>query len=79
MEQFNDAEPSVKERINYFFCLAYPPLWLLKKELGEKFLNIGSAASALQLFEELEMWEECIECYRAMNKEKKATIFSSFH
>lgn len=40
----------------------------------EKFLKLGVVVSALQIFEELEMWEEIIECYKIMGKDKKVFL-----
>ena len=58
--------------MKFFFSLPYPTRWDLKKELAERFLNLGAAVSALQIFEEMEMWEDMIDCYRVMEKFKKA-------
>eukprot|EP01114_Cavostelium_apophysatum_P020915 TRINITY_DN7150_c0_g1_i1.p1 TRINITY_DN7150_c0_g1~~TRINITY_DN7150_c0_g1_i1.p1 ORF type:complete len:399 (+),score=122.42 TRINITY_DN7150_c0_g1_i1:1246-2442(+) len=58
--------------MDYFFQLPFPSYWDLKRELGLKFLGMGIAASALQTFEELELWDEVIQCYQVMDKPKKA-------
>jgi tetratricopeptide (TPR) repeat protein len=74
----NDLEKdtSVAVRMKYIHLVAYPPQILMKKELGQKWLTIGSAASAQKLFEELEMWEEIVDCYvvRNMRDEAEALI-----
>lgn len=74
VDQFNDDHTTspIPQRINYSFSLPFPPLWELKRELGKRYLGLGVAASALQIFEELEMWDEIIDCYRIMDKTKKA-------
>ena len=76
VDQFSDAtltvqkegekEPTIPQRCKYIFAIAYPSFWELKRELGARFLEMGAAATALQIFEELEMWDEIIECYQIM-------------
>jgi tetratricopeptide (TPR) repeat protein len=58
--------------LEYLFCLSYPTYWELSLELGERYLSMGAAASALQIFEEFEAWEKIIDCYRLLGKLKKA-------
>eukprot|EP01117_Protostelium_nocturnum_P015200 TRINITY_DN5862_c0_g1_i2.p1 TRINITY_DN5862_c0_g1~~TRINITY_DN5862_c0_g1_i2.p1 ORF type:complete len:850 (+),score=321.86 TRINITY_DN5862_c0_g1_i2:69-2552(+) len=82
VDQFSDAtltvqkegekEPTIPQRCKYIFVIAYPSFWELKRELGARFLEMGAAATALQIFEELEMWDEIIECYQIMGKNQKA-------
>eukprot|EP01116_Phalansterium_solitarium_P024129 TRINITY_DN8746_c0_g1_i1.p1 TRINITY_DN8746_c0_g1~~TRINITY_DN8746_c0_g1_i1.p1 ORF type:complete len:798 (+),score=187.39 TRINITY_DN8746_c0_g1_i1:56-2449(+) len=72
VEQYVDDEPSVAERMRYLLALPFPPRWLLKREVGETFLGLGAASSALQVFEELQLWEDVIDCYRALEQTKKA-------
>jgi len=71
VDQFAEDDTEVNKRLPYFFSISYPPLWKLKKELGEQYLAIGAAASALQIFEELELWDHMIQCYMIMEKLKK--------
>ena len=72
VDQFKEPEPEVSERIGSFFLVLFPPIWELKRELGERYFSLGATASALELFQELESWENIIDCYRIMNKNKKA-------
>lgn len=37
---------------------------------------MGAAATALQIFQELEMWDDIIQCYITMEKSKKVMISS---
>ncbi len=59
------------------FALAFPCRLTLQKELGERFLSMGMAASALQIFEQFEMWENVITCYRVMGKDKKVRVHTA--
>jgi len=67
-----EKEYDASIRMKYLHLLAFPPNFKLKKELGKRWLQIGSVDSALQLFEPLEMWEEVIECYQVKGDDKKA-------
>ncbi|PRP83998.1 hypothetical protein PROFUN_08595 [Planoprotostelium fungivorum] len=62
----------VGERLRYFFTLDFPSRWNAKREMGKRFLALGAAATAREIFEELEMWDEVIQCYRVMDQDTKA-------
>ena len=72
VEQYHDTDPSAAERLRYVFATAYPNYVHLQKELGTLELSLGIAASALQVFERLEMWEQVVMCYRIQGKLKRA-------
>eukprot|EP01112_Ceratiomyxa_fruticulosa_P016222 TRINITY_DN4866_c0_g1_i1.p1 TRINITY_DN4866_c0_g1~~TRINITY_DN4866_c0_g1_i1.p1 ORF type:complete len:867 (-),score=209.56 TRINITY_DN4866_c0_g1_i1:264-2864(-) len=72
VDQFSLEDPPIEKRSPNFWVLNFPPLWELKKEMGDFFVALGAASTALQVFEALEVWESVIECYRIMDKPKKA-------
>lgn len=80
VEQFYDEEKDlgkephsvIRDRAKYLFALAFPNRLILQRELGDRFLTMGMAASALKIFEQFELWENVITCYRIMNKQNKA-------
>ena len=45
---------------------------LLRKELGEQFVAAGLVGAAMELFEELELWDALILCYRLLHKNVQA-------
>ena len=45
---------------------------LLRKELGEQFVAAGLVGAAMELFEELELWDALIMCYRLLQKNVQA-------
>eukprot|EP01098_Paradermamoeba_levis_P013375 TRINITY_DN6089_c0_g4_i1.p1 TRINITY_DN6089_c0_g4~~TRINITY_DN6089_c0_g4_i1.p1 ORF type:complete len:794 (-),score=249.56 TRINITY_DN6089_c0_g4_i1:18-2399(-) len=71
VDQYGDADGS-SERLTYYFQLPFPFTWELKRELGVRFMALGVLRSSLQLFEELEIWDEIIKCYLLLDKKEKA-------
>ncbi|OLY85587.1 TPR repeat-containing protein C19B12.01 [Smittium mucronatum] len=62
----NEADSS--ERLTYFFQLALPSIWDLKKELANRLMSIGAIRSALDIFESLMMWDETVSCYQILEQ-----------
>jgi tetratricopeptide (TPR) repeat protein len=75
-DQFNEVE-SAKEypaqiRSKRIFQVLYPPLHRLKGEIGELYLSLGAAKSALAIFEELEMWSDAIAALQVCGEDERA-------
>ena len=45
---------------------------VLRKELGEQLVAAGLVGAAMTLFEELELWDALILCYRLLEKNVQA-------
>ncbi|KAI0562258.1 Tetratricopeptide repeat containing protein [Gracilaria domingensis] len=52
------------ERTVFLYGSSLPPRWELKKELAISFGRIGLVRSAMEIFEELEFWDELVDCHR---------------
>ncbi len=63
---------SAQERLRNIHGIVYPPRWDMLQDLAERYAKIGIVTSAAELFEELELWDEVVECYRLAGKENKA-------
>ncbi|OMJ30125.1 TPR repeat-containing protein [Smittium culicis] len=63
-----ENEAGFEERFSYFFSLALPSVWELKKELANRLLSIGAIRSALDIFESLMMWDEAVSCYQILEQ-----------
>jgi hypothetical protein len=50
---------------------------ILQKQLAELLLALGAIGSALQIYEELEMWEEAVACYQRLGKSEKVLYSTS--
>ncbi|KAM9953926.1 hypothetical protein ACTFIR_009033 [Dictyostelium discoideum] len=72
VDQYDDPTSSATERINAIYSTDYPARWDLEKEVAERFIGIGAAASAFEIFERLEMWDEAIKCLTFMGKNSRS-------
>jgi len=54
------------ERTVFSFASDIPPYWELKKELAVSLGKIGLVKSAMDIFKELEFWDELVDCHRLL-------------
>lgn len=52
------------ERLAFTFASGIPARWELKKELAISFGRLGLVKSAMEIFRELEFWDELVDCHR---------------
>lgn len=69
----NDTERfSVKQRFSYLFASTLIPRWDVKKQLGDLMVSLGMIKTALDLYLEIQAWDEVIGCYNHMELRHKA-------
>jgi len=66
-----DSAP-VQDRLRHLHSIVYPPRWDMLRDLAERYAKLGIVTSAAELFEEIELWDEVVECYRIAGKSNKA-------
>ncbi|KAL0950356.1 hypothetical protein HGRIS_010324 [Hohenbuehelia grisea] len=71
VDQMPTADSSITERLQYLHGLPLPSKWELESELALQFLRLGVVRSALEIFERLEMWEEVVKCWGALERPDK--------
>ncbi|KAI9057662.1 tetratricopeptide repeat domain 27 [Trametes sanguinea] len=72
VDQMPTADSTLTERLLYIHSILLPSKWEMERELAMRFLSIGVVKSALEIFERLEMWEEVVKCWQAMERPDKA-------
>jgi hypothetical protein len=75
-DQYNDRSPSSYERLKYYFSIDYPTIWNLKKIYAEAWMNFGAVMTAFDIFKEIDMYEECIQCLYIAGKNQRAQEFA---
>ena len=71
IDQMPTLDAPVAERLKYFHQLALPSKWDMRRELALRLVSLGVLKSALEILERLEMWEECVQCWQAMEQPQR--------
>lgn len=66
-----DSAPP-QDRLKHIHYIVYPPRWSAMRDLAERYAKMGIVTSAAEIFEDIELWDEVVECYRRAGKEHKA-------
>ena len=74
IDQMPTSDSTTSERLLYFHSISLPSRWEMEKELAQRFLSLGVVKSALEIFERLEMWEEVVKCYGALDKPERGIV-----
>ena len=70
-ESVEDSAPP-QERLQNLHSIVYPPRWAMLRDLAERYAKLGVVTTAAELFEEIELWDEVVECYRHAGKLSQA-------
>ena len=55
-------------RISLIYTLPLPPRWKVRARLASLLQSLGCIQSASEIYGELEMWEELVQCFRSQGK-----------
>ena len=72
VDQMPTADSALSERLLYVHAIPLPSKWEMERELALRYLSLGVVKSALEIFERLEMWEEVVKCWQAMERRDQA-------
>ena len=57
-----------------YITTVYPAQYELKRDLAFRYLRSCVYASALNLFQELQLWDEVVNCYQLLQKPHRAEM-----
>ncbi|GKY92056.1 hypothetical protein MPSEU_000177100 [Mayamaea pseudoterrestris] len=66
-ESIDESAP-VQDRLKMIHCLVYPPRWVMIQDLADRYASLGIVTSAAELFLDIEMWDDVVDCYRRAGK-----------
>ncbi|XP_020581812.1 tetratricopeptide repeat protein 27 homolog isoform X2 [Phalaenopsis equestris] len=72
VEAIYESVPMAAQRVQLAFCVYTPTISALRKEYGELCVGCGMVGEALNIFEDLELWDNLIYCYRLLDKKAAA-------
>ncbi|KAG2668551.1 hypothetical protein I3760_15G165800 [Carya illinoinensis] len=72
VQRICDPSLGVAQRIPFCFGVYSPTIPALRKEYGELLVRCGLSGEAVKIFEDLELWDNLIFCYRLMEKKAAA-------
>lgn len=70
-ESIEESAP-VQDRLRNLHIIVYPPRWSMLADLAERYAAMGIVTSAAEIFADIEMWDEVVECYTRAGKSSKA-------
>ncbi|CAH0701579.1 unnamed protein product [Spodoptera exigua] len=59
-------------RLSYLWATGLQPAWVWRQQLADLYLNLGLVKAALEEYLKLQLWEDVIVCYTALQLRHKA-------
>ncbi|KAK4573444.1 hypothetical protein RGQ29_031415 [Quercus rubra] len=72
VQSVSEPSPGVAQRIPFCFGVYIPTIPALRKEYGELLVRCHLIGKAVKIFEDLELWDNLIFCYRLLEKKAAA-------
>ncbi|KAL6580471.1 hypothetical protein OROMI_008495 [Orobanche minor] len=72
VEEIYNASPEVAQRMYFSFAVNMPTIPALRKDFADILVSNGLVGEALKIYEDLELWDNLIYCYKLMGKKAAA-------
>ncbi|KAK4598899.1 hypothetical protein RGQ29_016089 [Quercus rubra] len=72
VQSVSEPSPGAAQRIPFCFGVYIPTIPALRKEYGELLVRCHLIGEAVKIFEDLELWDNLIFCYRLLEKKAAA-------
>lgn len=72
VETINEPSPGASARMYCCFALGIPTFPAVRKEYADLLVSCGLIGEALKVYEDLELWDNLIYCYRVLEKKSAA-------
>lgn len=73
IERVNDGQLTAGHtKLHLFYSGLIAPLWKVKRNLANSLIRLGCVKEALDIYIELDLWEEVVFCYKQINRRDKA-------
>ncbi|UKJ87878.2 hypothetical protein MACJ_000318 [Theileria orientalis] len=69
-DSFYEHNPS--NRMEYFFGAGFPSTWNIKREIAKHMYYIGSFRTAFDIYKQLHLWEDAIQCLLISDRKNEA-------
>eukprot|EP00946_MAST-07B_sp_MAST-7B-sp1_P001144 g1144.t1 len=67
-----DVYAPAVQRMRYVYVLPLQSYWEMRGDLADRYMALHIKHSALQLYTDLERWEQIVQCYLDLEEDKKA-------
>ncbi|XVF24324.1 hypothetical protein REPUB_Repub13aG0118000 [Reevesia pubescens] len=72
VESIHKASLGVSQRLPFCYVVYIPTISALRREYGELLVSCGLIGEAIKIFEDLELWDNLIQCYQLLGKKAAA-------
>lgn len=59
-------------KLHLFYSSLITPIWRIKRKLADVLISLGCVKEALNIYIELDLWEEIVFCYKQIGRRDKA-------
>lgn len=70
-QSIDDSAP-VQDRLQMLHCIVYPPRWSMIQDLADRYEALGVVTSAAELYTQVELWDDVVDCYRRAGRTNMA-------